>query len=49
MVWAILLDLFMFGHVPGLIALTGAVMIVAGGLLSQFRLPGLARFSRARS
>jgi drug/metabolite transporter (DMT)-like permease len=49
MVWAILLDLFMFGHVPGLVALTGAVMIVAGGLLSQFRLPGFVRLTRARS
>jgi drug/metabolite transporter (DMT)-like permease len=49
MVWAILLDLFMFGHVPGFVALTGAVMIVAGGLLSQFRLPGFVRLTRARS
>lgn len=38
MVWAMLLDLFMFGHVPGMVALIGAVMIVAGGLLSQVKL-----------
>lgn len=38
MVWAMLLDLTMFGHVPGVMALTGAVMIAAGGLLSQVTL-----------
>ncbi len=38
MIWAMALDLVMFGHPPGLVALTGAVMIVAGGLLSQIRL-----------
>lgn len=41
MVWAMLLDLFMFGHVPGVVALTGAAMIVAGGLMSQVKLPVL--------
>jgi drug/metabolite transporter (DMT)-like permease len=41
MIWAMALDLVMFGHTPGVVALTGAVMIVAGGLLSQARLPGL--------
>ena len=38
MVWAMLLDLFMFGHTPGLVALTGAAMIVLAGLSSQVRL-----------
>jgi drug/metabolite transporter (DMT)-like permease len=38
MIWAMLLDLTMFGHTPGKVALTGAAMIVAGGLLSQVRL-----------
>ncbi|MCB8879323.1 DMT family transporter [Acidisoma cellulosilytica] len=49
MVWAMLLDLFMFGHTPGLVALIGAAMIVAGGLLSQFRLQGFSRLVRMRS
>jgi drug/metabolite transporter (DMT)-like permease len=38
MVWAMVLDLAMFGHAPGPVALLGATMIVAGGLLSQIRL-----------
>jgi drug/metabolite transporter (DMT)-like permease len=38
MIWAMALDLVMFGHTPGVVALSGAVMIVAGGLLSQIRL-----------
>lgn len=38
MVWAMLLDLTMFDHVPGAMALTGAVMIAGGGLLSQVKL-----------
>ncbi|HEX3982910.1 MAG TPA: DMT family transporter, partial [Acidisoma sp.] len=43
MVWAMLLDLFMFGHAPGVLALTGAAMIVVGGLIAQLRLPGFLR------
>ena len=39
MIWAMVLDLAMFGHMPGMVALSGAVMIVMGGLLSQIRLP----------
>lgn len=42
MVWAMLIDLFLFGHAPGLAALTGAAMIVAAGLASQLRLPRFA-------
>jgi drug/metabolite transporter (DMT)-like permease len=38
MIWAMLLDLAMFGHAPGALALLGAAMIVASGLLSQIRL-----------
>jgi len=38
MIWAMVLDLAMFGHTPGVVALSGAVMIVMGGLLSQVRL-----------
>jgi drug/metabolite transporter (DMT)-like permease len=38
MIWAMVLDLVMFGHAPGTVALSGAVMIVMGGLLSQIRL-----------
>ncbi len=38
MIWAMVLDLAMFGHAPGPLALLGATMIVAGGLLSQMRL-----------
>lgn len=38
MVWAMVLDLAMFGHAPGVVALMGAAMIVMGGLLSQIRL-----------
>jgi drug/metabolite transporter (DMT)-like permease len=38
MIWAMLLDLIMFSHVPGVVALTGAALIVMGGLLSQIRL-----------
>jgi uncharacterized membrane protein len=49
MVWAMLLDLFMFGHAPGVVALTGAGMIVAGGLMSQVRLPGFSLRTRAGS
>jgi len=40
MVWAMLLDLFLFGHAPGLAALGGAAMIVAAGLASQLRMSG---------
>ncbi len=39
MIWAMLLDLFMFGHTPGVVALSGAVLIMAGGLLSQMGPP----------
>lgn len=49
MIWAMLLDLFMFGHTPELVALTGAAMIVVAGLLSQLRLPGFFQRTRARS
>jgi drug/metabolite transporter (DMT)-like permease len=38
MIWAMVLDLAMFGHAPGVVALAGAAMIVMGGLLSQIRL-----------
>lgn len=48
MIWAILLDLFMFGHAPAKAALIGAGMIVAGGLLSQLRLPALRVRTRPR-
>jgi drug/metabolite transporter (DMT)-like permease len=48
MVWAILLDLFMFGHAPAKAALIGAGMIVAAGLLSQLRLPALRNRVRPR-
>lgn len=49
MVWAMLLDLTMFGHVPGLLALTGAVMIAAGGLLSQLKLGRSRRTAKVRT
>jgi len=49
MVWAILLDLFMFGHAPAKAALVGAAMIVAGGLISQLRLPALRIRARPRT
>jgi drug/metabolite transporter (DMT)-like permease len=38
MIWAMVLDLVMFGHTPGAVALSGAGLIVLGGLLSQIRL-----------
>jgi drug/metabolite transporter (DMT)-like permease len=38
MIWAMVLDLAMFGHAPGVVALSGAVLIVMGGLLAQIRL-----------
>jgi drug/metabolite transporter (DMT)-like permease len=43
MIWAMVLDLAMFGHAPGMVALSGAVMIVLGGLLSQIRLSSRAK------
>jgi drug/metabolite transporter (DMT)-like permease len=48
MIWAMALDLVMFGHTPGAVALSGAVMIVAGGLLSQIRLPSRLKPVEAR-
>jgi drug/metabolite transporter (DMT)-like permease len=48
MIWAMLLDLAMFGHTPGVVALSGAVMIVMGGLLSQVRLSARAKLLEAK-
>jgi drug/metabolite transporter (DMT)-like permease len=48
MIWAMLLDLAMFGHTPGVVALSGAVMIVMGGLLSQIRLPARTKLLEAK-
>ncbi len=48
MIWAMALDLVMFGHAPGPVALIGAVMIVAGGLLSQIRLSSRPKPVEAR-
>ncbi|WP_419760731.1 DMT family transporter [Acidisoma sp.] len=48
MIWAMGLDLAMFGHTPGTVALSGAVMIVMGGLLSQIRLPSRLKPLEAR-
>jgi drug/metabolite transporter (DMT)-like permease len=48
MIWAMILDLVMFGHTPGTLALSGAVMIVMGGLLSQIRLPSRLKPLEAR-
>ena len=49
MLWAMLLDLFMFNHAPGVVALIGAMMIVAAGLMSQIRLSAVLRPARGRS
>jgi drug/metabolite transporter (DMT)-like permease len=48
MIWAMLLDLAMFGHTPGVVALSGAVMIVMGGLLSQIRLSARTKLLEAK-
>ena len=48
MIWAMVLDLVMFRHTPGMVALCGAVMIVAGGLLSQIRLSSRPKPLEAR-
>jgi drug/metabolite transporter (DMT)-like permease len=48
MIWAMVLDLAMFGHAPGAVALSGAVMIVMGGLLSQIRLSSPSKPVEAR-
>jgi drug/metabolite transporter (DMT)-like permease len=48
MIWAMLLDLVMFGHAPGAVALCGAVLIVMGGLLSQIRLSSRPKPVEAR-
>jgi drug/metabolite transporter (DMT)-like permease len=48
MIWAMVLDLAMFGHAPGAVALSGAVMIVMGGLLSQIRLSSPPKPMEAR-
>ncbi len=48
MIWAMLIDLVMFGHVPGVVALCGAMMIVAGGLLSQIQLSSRQKPMEAR-
>jgi drug/metabolite transporter (DMT)-like permease len=39
MLWAVLIDLTMFGHVPQALAMVGVGMIVAGGLVSHRRAP----------
>jgi drug/metabolite transporter (DMT)-like permease len=48
MIWAMLLDLIMFGRAPGPVALVGAVLIVMGGLLSQIRLSSVRKPVEAR-
>jgi drug/metabolite transporter (DMT)-like permease len=48
MIWAMILDLVMFGHAPGAVALCGAVLIVMGGLLSQIRLSSRPKPVEAR-
>jgi drug/metabolite transporter (DMT)-like permease len=48
MVWAMVLDLAMFGHTPGAVALSGATLIVMGGLLSQIRLSSRPKPVEAR-
>ncbi|MBW4022921.1 MAG: DMT family transporter [Proteobacteria bacterium] len=46
MIWAMALDLVMFGHAPGAVALAGAAMIVMGGLLSQIGLSSRRKAKR---
>ena len=49
MIWAMALDLVMFGHAPGAVALGGAAMIVVGGLLSQIGMSVRRRAKRVEA